>query len=97
MDPLSPARITVANDSGIRVTAYQAQPLGLGIHIDHLIITGNGGMTSQGQITAGIFIYHDAPGDIVGAYISNVNISGFMYAGLYTSRGNTSRQTGAIR
>ena len=97
LDPTNPATIDVDNSHGINIYSWLVGAAGH-IQIDHLVLIGNGGLDFENQqTTSGIFIYHDAPGDIEDFVIDAVDVSGFSEAGFFSFRYNMSNATGVIR
>ncbi len=55
----------VSGTDGIFIYTFGVVPGGGGVIVDHLIIKGDGSLIKKnGQTAAGVFIYHDAPGDV---------------------------------
>jgi len=97
LNPTSPATIAPHFTHGINVYSWLVGAQGY-ITIDNLIIVGDGQKDAKnGQTCSGIFIYHDAPGDISGFVIDNVDVSGFSESGFFSFRYNESGKTGVIR
>jgi len=97
LDPTNPAVIDVDDSHGINIYTWLVGAAGH-VQIDHLTLVGNGGLDFQNnQTTSGIFIYHDAPGDISDFVIDSVDVSGFSEAGFFSFRYNESNATGIIR
>lgn len=97
LDATNPATIAAPDSHGINIYSW-LQPAQGHVQIDNLIIVGNGGFDfKNNQTTSGIFIYHDAPGDISDFVIDNVDVSGFSEAGFFSFRYNESNATGVIR
>jgi hypothetical protein len=96
-DPANPATIKPAKNHGINIYSWLAAAGG-DIEIDNLIVIGDGHLCEKnGQTTNGIFIYHDAPGDVANFYIHDVDVSGFSDSGIFSYRYNLSNHTGVIR
>jgi len=96
-DPSNPATIQPAKQHGINIYSWLVAAGG-NIEIDNLIVIGDGHLDEKnGQTTNGIFIYHDAPGDVANFYIHDVDVSGFSDAGIFSYRYNESNHTGVIR
>ena len=96
-DPSNRAIIKPAKQHGINVYSWLVAAGG-DIEIDNLVVIGDGHLDEKnGQTTNGIFIYHDAPGDISNFYIHDVEVSGFSDAGIFSYRYNESNHTGVIR
>jgi hypothetical protein len=97
LDPTKRAIISPRFDHGINVYSWLVQAEGY-ITIDNLIFIGDGQLDAKnGQTCSGIFIYHDAPGDISGFVVDSVDSSGFSEAGFFSFRYNESGATGVIR
>jgi len=86
-----PATIFATATHGISIYSWTVKPGGLGFQIDNLKIIGDGNLLPSGKTTSGIFLTHDAPGNIDWFRVYNVEVSGFTEAGLFTFRGNYSQ------
>lgn len=80
------ATIQVANDHGVFVSSFGVSPLGLGIVIDHLVIQGNQGLKSSSLGAAGVYIHQDSSLPLDYALVSDLDVSGFSYAGVVFDR-----------
>jgi len=97
LDPTNPATISVSGTDGIFIYTFGVVPGGGGVIVDHLIIKGDGSLiTKNGQTAAGVFIYHDAPGDVGNFVFDSLDVSGFSSSGMETFRYNQSGATGWI-
>ncbi len=55
----------VSGTDGVFIYTFGVVPGGGGVTVDHLIIKGDGSLIKKnGQTAAGVFVYHDAPGDV---------------------------------
>ena len=82
------ATIAYPSWSGAYIYAGGAEPLGLGIQIDHLIFKGNGQADANGVAITGICVdfQPNSAASVDTLIIDNVDISGYMY-GITTFRG----------
>jgi hypothetical protein len=93
----APATIAPHFDHGFNVYSWLVQAQGF-ITIDNIVFVGDGQLDAKnGQTCSGVFIYHDAPGDISDFVVDSVDVSGFSEAGFFSFRYNESGATGVIR
>lgn len=97
LDPSSPATLSPHFTHGINVYSWLVAAQGY-VTIDNLVIMGDGQLDAKnGQTCSGIFIYHDAPGDISNFVVDSVDVSGFSESGFFSFRYNESGATGVVR